>query len=112
MRAEGGRTQVMNSSSLNYSRQMTIPLVEWQEKTAETGGRSGQPVDDCNLCISLGLSWPLLAQRLGMVGFRHPRQEALERLEEAAEGAEHNRHRISWQKPMLQDDAEEKLHSG
>lgn len=39
-------------------------------------------------------------------------EEALERLEEAAEGAEHNRHRISWQKPMLQDDADEKLHSG
>lgn len=39
-------------------------------------------------------------------------QDALERLEEAAEGAEHNRHRISWQKPMLRDDADEKLHSG
>ena len=39
-------------------------------------------------------------------------QEALQRLEEAAEGAEHNRHRMSWQKPMLQDDADEKLHNG
>lgn len=39
-------------------------------------------------------------------------EDALERLEEAAEGAEHNRHRISWQKPMLRDDADEKLHSG
>ena len=36
-------------------------------------------------------------------------EEALERLEAAAESAEHNRHRISWQKPLLVDDAQEQL---
>ncbi|CAE7544673.1 unnamed protein product, partial [Symbiodinium necroappetens] len=34
-------------------------------------------------------------------------EDALKRLEAAAEGAEHNRHRISWQKPLIVDDAQE-----
>ena len=36
-------------------------------------------------------------------------EDALERLEAAAETAEHNRHRISWQKPLIVDDAQERL---
>lgn len=36
-------------------------------------------------------------------------EDALKRLEAAAEGAEHNRHRISWQKPLIVDDAQEQL---
>ncbi|CAK9073301.1 unnamed protein product [Durusdinium trenchii] len=36
-------------------------------------------------------------------------EEALDRLEKAAETAEPNRNRISWQKPVLKDDAPEKL---
>ena len=36
-------------------------------------------------------------------------EEALDRLEAAAETAEHNRHRMSWQKPNIVDDAQEQL---